>query len=683
MAFPARPSQNQDPWYQARETYDNALEAGINSALKHKGTFSGSLNAVTFEDQGTYSIRSPFPTFMPFGVSNNLSTPALLEIVWGGWGGEVVQRITDDKGTTWRKSRGYQSGQPLTWFDWNIHPNHHSRNFIYTNHLDTVWGPEWAGSWNIPPHSTNIPGGFPWDRAWQRTVLEVVDSGNIQGQIQRVTDQWGYAWRKSSVSGASEPVWGPWHFNRRFQQGTLNNDWDLNTMVGPEYAGSWNIAAGEMGTVPSNFPWRPRQRTFLEVVDGGNGQAQTQTVTDQWGSAWRKTTLNSTYQNPLWGPWHFDSDSLSGGVRFLEMNGSGDVVFSVGDPHAIMNHTIASMGKMLTGITMFDLIGTSLTVLNRKDVEVKTEDFSAVHNRTSNLIQAGDVLSLYELLLLSMMPSDNVAPSVIARHVGSTATRLRSGTSDWQNFVDHMNRVIVAKGWQGAYAENPVGSVYMSPYQVADMLRVAWTGTGASMNAALSLKTRDITTAGSNARTFTITSLVHNALSWFPRVLGGKGGNVLSRSHTAFAWSKGTNNNAYTVVMDVDMDRQDRYIEAMKIIRMSDNGFYPGPSSGNTGDPYEIVSLSPAAVINNLRDTAEYLLEKGSTYNTGISAVDSSNRPGLLRVTGADQVVGNPFSSVKALVVQEIFIASAHYFRTYDAAANNWSRWAETTTRLI
>lgn len=111
MSFPRRPSQNEDPWYSAREAYDQAIEDGVRDSHRSRGTLPSMdlddargpdyLGVWVLHVNNTYqNLPNEFP-----------QENVVLEVVRTGLANALIQRITAGglperwfPGVYWRES---------------------------------------------------------------------------------------------------------------------------------------------------------------------------------------------------------------------------------------------------------------------------------------------------------------------------------------------------------------------------------------------------------------------------------------------------------------------------------------------------------------------------------------------------------------------------------------------------
>jgi len=132
-------------------------------------------------------------------------------------------------------------------------------------------------------------------------------------------------------------------------------------------------------------------------------------------------------------------------------NQSGQILAAKG---ANDKRQVASLTKIATATVVLDAEDQKLISLG-DDVVVPPQAVSAGGINQTGL-QAGDVISIRDLLYSALLASDNVAAATLAYHVGQRLPN-RTGLDPIGNFVAHMNALARSLGMKRTLFLNPHG----------------------------------------------------------------------------------------------------------------------------------------------------------------------------------------------------------------------------------
>jgi len=139
-----------------------------------------------------------------------------------------------------------------------------------------------------------------------------------------------------------------------------------------------------------------------------------------------------------------------------------------------MKLPVASLTKVATALVVLDWANLKQADLS---TEVEINDIALAAGGANPVgLQAGDRISLRDLLYCSLLASDNVAATALAHHVGSALPNAQ-GLDPVGNFVAHMNALARSLGMKRTLFLNPVGldtaEKGAKPYSTAgDMARL-------------------------------------------------------------------------------------------------------------------------------------------------------------------------------------------------------------------
>lgn len=134
---------------------------------------------------------------------------------------------------------------------------------------------------------------------------------------------------------------------------------------------------------------------------------------------------------------------------------------------------VASCMKLMTAYTLMVRFGTK-TAMEAEDVTITAADVAPTGGTGANL-QAGDVWSLWDLLLDVMFPSSNHACWAIARYVGDVlyADAGNTGTQGVTRFVEQMNAHATSLSMSSTTYTSPEGLDTGNTTTANDMARLA------------------------------------------------------------------------------------------------------------------------------------------------------------------------------------------------------------------
>jgi len=167
---------------------------------------------------------------------------------------------------------------------------------------------------------------------------------------------------------------------------------------------------------------------------------------------------------------------LAGGARAAEAHiivddKTGHILEASG---ANEKRQIGSLTKVATAAVVLDMVGLKKIDLN----EIVTIPEVAMRAGGANPVgfQAGDAISLRDLIYCALLASDNIAATAIANHAGSRLPN-PEGLSPVGNFVAHMNALARGLGMKRTLFLNPTGldnyTDQTPPYSTAaDMARL-------------------------------------------------------------------------------------------------------------------------------------------------------------------------------------------------------------------
>lgn len=121
MSFPRRPSQNEDPWFQARETYDKEIERKLGN-ITMRGEIPPEITHIDelshLQDHvGTWwASAENLPAGTPLPSTRNT---VHITVEASGASAAVKQTLTTTDVEFWRRSTRLVNGRAGGWFDWN------------------------------------------------------------------------------------------------------------------------------------------------------------------------------------------------------------------------------------------------------------------------------------------------------------------------------------------------------------------------------------------------------------------------------------------------------------------------------------------------------------------------------------------------------------------------------------
>lgn len=543
---------------------------------------------------------------------------------------------------------------------------HLGRSFTQNNplpagsDLDQMTNPEEQGATYILTSAQ--PANMPFT-LYQTTLLEIT-GGPANTTTQRLIDARGISWRKRHPSATGVTSWGEWHLAPGHRIEPVSSSRNLNTLHSSEWEGSWWLSAVNP---PSNLPFTLYQSSILDIEHIGNTQ-YIQRVTDAHMSAWRKTHP-SAGSTALWGPWHIDYTTVHPSLRAVEMDESYNVLNGIGDIHARTQNGIASVTKVLAALVAEDIIQEhSLGVTSLRTVQ--WADDMPIGLSYSGPLLNGDRISLINLLRLSLMASDNMAPMTIARVLG---TSLSGSGTPFDKFVRAMNEKLVEVGAHGAMAYEPTSRARLSPYDTARMMTYMHNNATkyARTIGYMGDNSSNVTwqrSDGSSSGTQTINNVLMQSFTYVPEVDWGKGGNHFGRQHIAAKWTNARGQNRIMVLQDVPTGI--RVSELRKLIVMSNLEHYPNSQGASGGS--ELPELAKMTDLNNLTHDAEYIIPALPQTNYDIQNLPSnSSSRGLLKVISWSRSVSND----SVLTHQEIRYPGQLWVRSTSNSSSWNSEW--------
>lgn len=118
MSFPRRPSQNEDPWFGAREAYDRAIEDAVANSHRSRGAFPGGVHVDNMDGldwAGSWDMdQNNHPDGLPFSPHQAF----LFEVIRSGRATGQKQIATIAESTWWREANGAFSGRVTSWHPW-------------------------------------------------------------------------------------------------------------------------------------------------------------------------------------------------------------------------------------------------------------------------------------------------------------------------------------------------------------------------------------------------------------------------------------------------------------------------------------------------------------------------------------------------------------------------------------
>lgn len=217
-------------------------------------------------------------------------------------------------------------------------------------------------------------------------------------------------------------------------------------------------------------------------------------------------------------------------VRVLNTDQFGSVVGVQGDPHKVPSHSMASVTKAINALVVRQYYTTSASL--DEEVTLQAQDiFSGSSNL--DLLQEGDIFTVRELLSLSLSPSNDTAPRVLARITGE---KIPGSDPPRAKFVRKMQDLVDSFEHPGGVVQNVRASSMLSSYMGVDIgKRLAEDPElvfCASRPANYYVRSR-----GVNPRDVFCGHGVHIYGMYWPEFLCGKGGSVgATWSHLTAVW---------------------------------------------------------------------------------------------------------------------------------------------------
>lgn len=184
-------------------------------------------------------------------------------------------------------------------------------------------------------------------------------------------------------------------------------------------------------------------------------------------------------------------------------------------------------------------------------------------------VQAGDKVTYNDLIIASLLPSDNNACHALARLIGYIIKP--DAGSSWgarQVFFAEMKRVAVELGMVTAH--NFIASwtsMQSSPYELALLYRHVQLNAPA-ITAVWGLLSYKMVSTDPTKRTWTITSTTNqSARNLIPEFLGGKTGSGDNKGAYGFVWAHKKTGELYTsVFMESNLQNNERFINSRYIL---------------------------------------------------------------------------------------------------------------------
>lgn len=541
MEFPRRPSQNEDPWYNSRETYDRALETNIEVA--YGGNPSEQLRQLAEED-GWLSLWDP--TNIPtrtlvsgnvnvlndrLGNLPNLVAPVassrlpLLENYFGGLS-------------------GMSAGQGRRM--WSNFPQ------VLSDQATIV-----AVANNGPPASSGI-----------RTLFDGVNSSSTRN-IHRFSISASTGFGNEDYEVYTQAM-GGFIRSGRYPVDTESHIF-TGVFDGPR---SYVTIDGQL----CSYGNRGTAQTLAGIYVGADSRTRNywtgaigpiliylgkppQDVLNRMTRLLHKST-GIPYANP-----HFYNSS-----RVQVLSHRDDQVLSVGNPTDINQVGIASLTKILTVLTARKHLPSA------SDVDAKvTVDPREVNN---TMWRAGDILSYRDLFNGTAKISSDACPGVIARNIGYQLLAKEGDLlGDPQvRFVKEMAQVAADQGWDGSNFTHSSYDGKMSPEHLALAFRKITEDP--ILYDAHRTPSAQIVYEGPEPRTRTVELGIDNIN--FPPISynANKGGGAQNLTHLTTSWDHPEGGEYITVVTDsarTDRDDNPRYYEYMSAYVAVTHGAPPQP----------------------------------------------------------------------------------------------------------
>lgn len=301
------------------------------------------------------------------------------------------------------------------------------------------------------------------------------------------------------------------------------------------------------------------------------------------------------------------SPSLLPHTRAYSVNGVDDPTFAHGDPDTLLATGVASMTKMMTLWTARQHLTSSADL----DATVTIAESELRGARW----QAGDEVSVRDLMFAAAVPSDNAAPAVIGRYVGDLILSDEGGSgSGLGRFKDEMNAEAARLGYDGAVFVGTVGDGVISPAQLADLMRRSVADS--ELRSMYSAPSHSITVTGPNARTVDVTHTVFaDGVPPVPEFVAAKTGTFGGRGHVTMVWEHPNGTEHITVILNTDSDNvTERYDELRRVITATTSDVPVAPTGVVGSAPESPVGDAPVVNITDLFDGASVSGSNAGAY---------------------------------------------------------------------
>lgn len=260
------------------------------------------------------------------------------------------------------------------------------------------------------------------------------------------------------------------------------------------------------------------------------------------------------------GQWSLFVPGVGPGARAYSEDAAGMETFAAGDPNAMTPSGIQSITKIMTCI----VARAWLTDLGEQVQIVQSDIWSG------NRLYVGDVLTVHDLLMLCMVPSDNTAPYVLAREAGTLMLAADSNPAGdpYSRFYEEMQATAQGWGYQGTMFTHAHSRALMSPLQVVGMMRHALADS--VLREAMGTREHTVTIVGGpDPRSYAVahTMFADSSRPAFPEFVAGKTGTGHGLGHVVSAWEHPDSTEHITVIMDTPADEAvRRYVELRRVV---------------------------------------------------------------------------------------------------------------------
>lgn len=296
-------------------------------------------------------------------------------------------------------------------------------------------------------------------------------------------------------------------------------------------------------------------------------------------------------------------------TRAYSVNGADDPTFAHGDPNTLLVTGVASMTKMMTLWTARQHLGSSADL----DAVVTVGEGEL----RGPIWEAGDEVTVRDLMFATAVPSDNGAPAIIGRYVGDLllADEGRSG-SGIVRFREEMNAEAGRLGYEGAVFVGTVGDGVISPVQLVDLMRRSVADS--ELRAMYSASSHTVTVTGPNSRTVDVTHTVFaEGVPPFPEFVAAKTGTFGGRGHITMVWEHPNGTEHITVILNTDSDNgAERYDELRRVITAVSSDVPVEPTGVVESVPDASGSVTP---LLNITELFEGINASGSNSGVYIS----------------------------------------------------------------